>query len=107
MLKRAKSMREEAELATVAEVKSSYARLMAAKKVIKVYAGMVIPRARLLLSSSQEAYKSSKGDFLGVVDSIRSLNNAELMLVRAKADEAVAFADLERAVGSSPAKEGK
>jgi len=105
MLKRAQSLREETELETIAEVKSSYARLMAVKNVIRVYSGTVIPRARLLLTSSQEAYKSSKGDFLGVVDGIRSLNNAELMLVRAKADEASAYADLERAIGTSPAKE--
>ena len=106
MLKRAQSMKQESELLTIAEVKSTYARLLAAKKVLRIYSGSVIPRSRLLLSSSQEAYRSGKGDFLGVVDAIRSLNNAELMLVRARADAAMAYADLERAVGTSPAKEG-
>jgi len=42
---------------------------------------------------------------LSIVDAIRSLNNAETMLVRAKADEAKAIADLERAVGMSIKKE--
>jgi outer membrane protein TolC len=105
MLMRAESLKAEAELGAEADVKSSYARLAAAKKVMRVYSGNVIPRARLLLSSSQEAYRSGKGDFLSVVDSIRSLNNAQLMLVRARADAVVAYSDLERAVGTNPAKE--
>ena len=105
MLKRAESLKVEAEQSTEADVKSSYARLAAAKKVMRVYSGTVIPRARLLLSSSQEAYRSGKGDFLSVVDSIRSLNNAQLMLVRARADAVIAYSDLERAVGTNPAKE--
>lgn len=106
MLKRAESLKVEAVQNTEADVKSSYARLMAAKKIIRVYSATVLPRARLLLKSSQEAYKSGKGDFLSVVDAIRSLNNAELMLVRAKADATIAHADLERAVGTSALKEG-
>ncbi len=106
MLMRARSQREETELGTIADVKSSYARLMAAKKVARIYSGTVIPRAQLLMTSSQEAYKSNKADFLGIVDSIRSLNNAKLMLVRAKTDEAKAYADLERAVGAPITKEG-
>lgn len=106
MLKRAESIKVEAMQNTEADVKSSYARLMAAKKIIRVYSGTVLPRARLLLSSSQEAYRSGKGDFLSIVDAIRSLNNAELMLVRSRADALIAFADLERAVGTSTMKEG-
>lgn len=100
LLARAQSLKEAAVLNAEADVKSVYARLMAAKKTISIYEGMVIPRVRMLLSSSQEAYKSSKGDFLSIVDSVRSLNNAQLMLVRAKTDAAQAYADLERAVGT-------
>ncbi|PIR17196.1 MAG: hypothetical protein COV46_05245 [Deltaproteobacteria bacterium CG11_big_fil_rev_8_21_14_0_20_49_13] len=106
MLDRAYSLKKEVELNTIAEIRSSYARLISSKKIIDIYAGKVVPRARVLLSSSQEAYRSKKSDFLNIVDSIRSLNNAELMLVRAKVDEAKAYADLERAVGGN-LKEGE
>jgi len=107
MLKRAEFMKQETDLTTISDIKTQYARLMAAKKTVEIYSRTVIPRARMLVSSSQEAYRSKNGDFLGLVDSIRSLNNAELMLVRAKADEAQSFADLERAVGTSVEKEAK
>lgn len=99
MLASAKALKEEAELTAVKDIKSAYARLTTSRKVVDIYSGKVLPRARVLLSSSQEAYKAGRGDFLNIVDSIRSLNNAELMLVRAKADESKAYADLERAVG--------
>ncbi len=105
MLHRAKSINQETILQTEADVKSSYAKLSAAKKRIGIYSGQVVPRAQQLLVSSQEAYRSGKGDFISVVDSIRSLNDAQLMLVRARVQAHKAYADLERAVGISPAKE--
>lgn len=99
-LARAKSMKEAAVLSTESDVKSAHAKFMAAKRVMDIYTGTVVPRAKMLLSSTKESYKSGRGDFLNVVDSIRSLNNAEIMLVRAKTDAAKAAADLERAVGT-------
>lgn len=100
-LKRAESLKVEAEQSVASEIKSAYARLAAAKKIAKVYGGTVVPRARLLLTSSQEAYRTGKGDFLSIIDAIRSLNNAELQLIRARADAVIAYSDLERAVGTS------
>jgi len=106
MLKRAESLEREMLLATEADVKSIYARYNAARKRRKIYSSRVVPRARQLYSSSREAYRSGKGDFLSVVDSIRSLNNAELMLIRSKVDTYKAIADLERAVGGKLLQEG-
>lgn len=102
LFKRAQSMKEGAELSTESDIRSTYARLLGAKKVIDVYANRVVPRARVLVSSSRQAYSSEKSSFLGVVESVRSLNNAQLALVRAKAEEAKAYADIERAVGELP-----
>ncbi|MFA5812427.1 MAG: TolC family protein [bacterium] len=107
LLASAQSQKDAAQLATESEVKTAHARLMAAEKTSRIYGGTVVPRARLLLSSSQEAYRSGKGDFLGIVDAIRSLSNAQLMYVRAKTDSAQAFADLERAVGTPLYEEEK
>lgn len=105
MVKRAESMKQKAVLDMGSEVRSAYSNLSAARRLVDVYSKTVVPRARLLVSSSEEAYRSSKGDFLEVVDSIRSLSDAEIMLVRARADEAAAYADLEKAVGVPLAKE--
>lgn len=99
-LARAHSMKETEILTAEQDVKMAYSRLVAAKRVIEIYDKAVIPRARLLLSSSREAYRSDKGDFLNVVDSIRGLVDARIALVVAKTDAAKAYADLERAVGA-------
>lgn len=106
-LSRARSMKMAAELASAKEVKSAYARLVAAKKMVDIYSKKVVPRAEILLSSSEETYKSKKGDFLNVVESIRTLTDSRLMLVKAKADVAKARADLDRAVGVSIPKEDR
>lgn len=102
MFRRAQLVKEEEELSAISDVKMAYARLVGAKKVIDVYAGRLVPRARLLVSSSRQAYTSNKSDFLGVVEGIRSLSGAQLALVRAMADAAKAYADIERAVGDLP-----
>jgi len=106
MLRRAESYREETMLMTESETKSAHARLVAAKRRMDIYAGKVIPRARQLLESSKEAYNNGKGDFLSVVDSIRSLNRARIDHVRAAYDAQKAYADLERAVGGLLTEEG-
>ncbi len=104
LLKQSQAQRSATELTVEADVKKAYARIVAARKAADIYAGTVTPRARILLNSSLESYRAKKGSFLGVVDSIRSLTNAQVMAVRARADAAKAYADLERAVGASPSE---
>lgn len=107
LFRRTQSIKESVKLSTESDIRSAYARWLGAKKVIDIYANKVIPRARVLVSSSRQAYSSEKSGFLGLVESIRSLNNAQLALVRAKAEEAKAYADIERAVGELPSEETK
>ena len=102
---RTKAMKEESVNRTTDDVKSAYAFLEAARKRRSVYGGKVVPRARTLRDAAREAYANGNGDFLGVVDSIRSWRSAELELVRARVDEHRAHAQLERAVGASPTEE--
>lgn len=104
-LARARSMKEAAEIQAASDVKSAYARLMAARRAVAIYSGTVVPRARMLVASAREAYASDTGDFLSVVDAIRSLNDAQVNLIRARADEGKAYANLERAVGAPIGKE--
>lgn len=102
LFKHAQFIKEGATLSAESDIRMAYARLLGAKKVVDVYANKVVPRARVLVSSSRQAYSSEKSSFLGLVESVRSLNNAQLTLVRAKAEEAKAYADIERAVGALP-----
>ncbi len=102
LLAKAQSLKEAALLTAESDVRSAHARFIAARRTAEVFGGSVVPRARLLLRSSQEAYADGKGDFLGIVDAVRSLANAQLMLVQARADVAKAAADLERAAGNTP-----
>lgn len=106
MLKRAKTLSEEATLMTEAEVKSAHALYRAATKRIDVFARKVVPRAKAYLSATKEGYRAGNDDFTDVVEGIMKLRHSELELIRARVDQQRAYADLERAVGSSPSKEG-
>jgi outer membrane protein TolC len=106
MLKRAKSMNEERVLSVEADVKAAHARYRAATKRIDIYARKVVPRARTYLRATKENYRAGNGDFDEVIDSVLALRKAEIELIRARTDQQRAYADLERAVGSSPAREG-
>lgn len=107
LFRHAQSIKEGETLSAESDIRMAYARLIGAKKVVDVYASKVVPRARVLVSSSRQAYSSEKSSFLGLVESVKSLNNAQLALVRAKAEEAKAYADIERAVGELPSEEIK
>lgn len=99
LLGKAKAEKEIALLGTEADVRSAYAAFNAAKETVRIYEGTVVTRAKILVESSKEAYRNGKGNFRDLVDGIRRLNDAEIMLVRAKADVVNSFADLEKAVG--------
>lgn len=59
----------------------------------------LVPQARQSLESSRSAYKVGRIEFLSLLDSQVRLLDAELRLVRARADKRVAFASLEAAAG--------
>lgn len=96
---RARSMKDEAKLNTESEVRSAFAEFTAANKIAVIYQETVLPRVNTLVKSSRQSYASGRGSFLDLIDSLRRLNEAELTLVRAKAETLKAFAALERAVG--------
>ena len=59
----------------------------------------LVPQARQSLESSRSAYKVGRIEFLSLLDSQVRLLDAELRLVRARADKRIAFAALETASG--------
>ncbi len=106
LAKHARSLNEERVLGIEAAVKSAHARYMAATKRVDIYGHKVVPRAQTFLKASTEAYQAGSEDFATVTDAIMSLRKAETELVHARVDQQRAYADLERAVGAPPTKEG-
>jgi outer membrane protein TolC len=59
----------------------------------------LVPQARQSLEASRSAYEVGRIGFLSLLDSQVRLLEAELRLVRTRADKRVAFASLESAAG--------
>jgi outer membrane protein TolC len=59
----------------------------------------VVPQSRQAADVSRVAYQASRVDFMSLIDTQRSLLDAELSYYRALNDREVALADLSRAVG--------
>jgi len=79
--------------------RSAYAVLERADGQVTLLETGLLPQARQSLASSRSGYEVDKVDFLSLIDSQVSLLDAELALVRAKADRRVAFASLEAVAG--------
>lgn len=79
--------------------RTAHAELVRAASEEALLATGLIPQARQLLEASRSAYEVGRIDFLSLLDSQVRLLNAELRLVRARADRRQAFAALESSFG--------
>lgn len=96
--------RAEAELRGVraslfADVRRAHAELTRAASEEALLETGLIPQARQSLEASRSAYKVGRIEFLSLLDSQVRLLDAELRLVRARADKRRAYAALETASG--------
>ncbi len=82
-----------------ARVRTAHAELVRADAAESLLRTGLVPQTRQSLESSRSGYEVDKVDFLSLVDSQVRLLDAELALVRARADRRSAFAALELAVG--------
>lgn len=80
-------------------VRAHFADLERADAEVDLLATGLVPQSRQSLESSRAGYEVDKVDFLSLIDSQVTLLDAELRLVRARADWRAAFAGLEAAVG--------
>ena len=80
-------------------VQQAYIRVKSAEQRAALLRTSVVPQSRQTLEVSRIAYESNRGDFLALIDSQRSVLDAQLGYYRAVSDLAQARADLERAVG--------
>ena len=67
----------------------------------------VIPATERALASVRAGYEANRTDFLSLLNAERDLARARLDIYRARAEQGMAFADLERAIGLSPAVAGE
>jgi outer membrane protein TolC len=99
MLRRAEAELRRIRAALGAEVRSAHAGVRRATAEEALLETGLVPQARQSLESSRSAYKVGRIEFLSLLDSQVRLLDAELRLVRARADRRRAFAALESASG--------
>ncbi|MCQ4574089.1 MAG: TolC family protein [Candidatus Brocadiales bacterium] len=88
------------------EVKDLWVKAINAQSTAKIYSENVIPLAEQSLKAAITEYKTGKLDFLTLMDSERTLLDAELVYYRALADFEINLAELERAVGIPLTQDG-
>jgi outer membrane protein TolC len=82
------------------DVRDSYARAEANKKVADLYESSFIPQADETVKSALRGYESDRMDFLSLLDSQKMLTEFKLDRYKALVELQMALADLERAVGA-------
>lgn len=85
------------------ELDLAYARLTKARSRAVSIENDQMPKAKKLLSMAQEAYQHGLGSYLELLDAQRAYNGVAATLLRARADYALALADVDRAAGLPPA----
>ncbi len=81
------------------EVRSSYARFEAAKKLVKIYETGVLPQAQAALETARRGYETDLLSFLDLLDFVRTLREFQMEYFESLANLEIALADLERSVG--------
>jgi outer membrane protein TolC len=82
------------------EVKSSYAKFDAAKKLVKLYDTGVLPQVTAALETARRGYETDTLSFLDLLDSLRTLREFQIEYFESLANLEIALADLERSVGT-------
>ena len=89
------------------EVRQAYVRARTAAVVHDLAVGTHVPRAEQALRVAEAAYETGNGDFSRLIASARTIELVHLEHVEAAATFEKAFADLERAVGTTLPREDR
>ncbi|MHB8155128.1 MAG: TolC family protein, partial [Candidatus Omnitrophota bacterium] len=81
------------------EVRSSFARFDAAKKLVKIYETGVLPQVQAASETARRGYETDTLSFLDLLDSVRTLREFQMEYFESLANLEIALADLERSVG--------
>jgi outer membrane protein TolC len=81
-------------------VQQAYVRVKAAEQRAALLRTTILPQSRQTLDVSRVGYQTDRVEFLALLDSERTLLDAQLEYFRAISDQQQALADLERALGT-------
>ncbi len=82
-------------------IKDLLSKIESTDEKIDLYETGLIPKTSEALLSGEALYKTGKGDFLVLLDTIRQFQNFELEYEAQRAQREILFAELERAIGVS------
>lgn len=104
----ARTDRRRVEDALRRDVKQAFLRARTALEQYRLFTTTHIPQAEQALQATQVGYATGKTDFLSLIDSVRAIESIHVEHIQAAADFEKAYADLERAVGTTiPPSSGK
>jgi outer membrane protein TolC len=96
----AKARKRSTESMVKLAVQQAYVRVGAAEERALLLRTTILPQSRHTVDVSRIAYQTSRVEFLEMLDSARTLLDAQLEYERAVSDLQQALADLERAIGT-------
>jgi outer membrane protein TolC len=104
----ARTDRRRVEDALRRDVKQAFLRARTALEQYRLFTTTHIPQAEQALQATQVGYATGKIDFLSLIDSVRAIESIHVEHIQAAADFEKAYADLERAVGTTiPPRAGR
>ncbi len=80
-------------------IRALLSRIESTDEKIDLYETGLVPKTSEALLSGEAVYKTGKGDFLVLLDTIRQFQNFELEYEAERAQREILFAELERALG--------
>jgi cobalt-zinc-cadmium efflux system outer membrane protein len=95
----ARLRREDALNQVLASLAESIAGLQVAQKLETLITGSLLPQAELGLQAALAAYETGRAEFAMVLDAERQLRRARTELVKARGDQRVRLAEIEKMVG--------
>ncbi|MCK9381362.1 MAG: TolC family protein [Sulfuritalea sp.] len=84
---------------SLSDLSESLAGLEVARRLESLVATSLMPQAELNLNAALAGYENGRVDFAAVLDAHRSLRKARLDLVKARADQQIRLAEIEKMVG--------
>jgi len=84
---------------SLAELSESLAGLEVARRLESLVSTGLLPQAELNLNAALAGYENGRIDFAAVLDAHRQLRRARLDLVKARADQQIRLAEIEKMVG--------
>jgi outer membrane protein TolC len=106
-LERAESERKAERDRVLAQITAARARVEETMHEVHIIETSVVPATERALASVRAGYEANRTDFLVLLNAERDLARARLDRYRARAEQGMALADLERAIGFTPAGVGE